>query len=1401
MKITLLLTTMLWILSFNQATAQQVLFKNQPKDSVIRSSPRMAAYEYVPGEIIVKFKDNVSIKSTGAKLKSASTITDALQVKYKVQKAEALFPGESRLKSAQMLTAPNGQKFLRPSLHNIYKLKIADEKQLMNAINDFKADSANVVYAEPNYIVSISNDKPIGPILTEADVQKMQQAKTTASFKAGSGSIVNDPLYSQQGYIPAIKADLVWPQTMGDTTQIIAILDTGVDWLHPDLKNKIWKNPNPNTMPDANGVVNDLRGWDFVNNDNNPMDDNSHGTHVAGIAAAETNNGIGIAGICPKAKIMPIKVFTSKGTGDVLTICKGIIYAYEHGATVINMSFGSYSKSTTLENVLINAFDRGSLLVASAGNDSYSIYDTDSRGFSLACYPAALSFVFGVQSDGVYSNYDPDGPVFSKYGVGYNYELKAPGTIFSTIPNGNYRIFTGTSMAAPIVSGIVSLYRSKYPEKSLEELWSDIIHSSNNIIDANEALFPTKKHIFLDLKSYELKDTIFNCDRDGFADANETINLFFEIRNTGNAVQNTFVKIKQANDGNLNNIEILNDSVYYGSIGVYRTLKNTLNPFNIKIKPNCQNNTDVSLDVTIGDDQSDSIYTQNIKFKVYNGSELSGILLRDTTLTPDKYWVINKSLRISQGVTLKILPGTTLEIHAPLDGRSSLIDNRGSFVAVGTPEKRVKIIGIDGNHYNMIDGNSTYSFADIDLNGYSIKGSKIENTTINNGWVIDISSINKSKITNLIARMEVDSITNSCYEKSPFGFNLSKNVYISDCTFDNLAIADNSYQAGSTIKNSLFTNIRNYNYIYNPPIYYTFKNTGYFVFVDKTSKNINKNSFLFNDVAAKFVKTTGSADMVTLSNQYWGTNNIEKIKNKYYDFNSNASLPYLNIEPKLIAPSDSCPGHVWKVLVNGKDAQDEAVDPVGVGKQRFDVYFNRTMNKDTIPQVSFGGIYPYTSNKINENGTWSDDGKIYTIYKTIKLTTGDGINQIRVAGAKQAGDWGWVIPVEDSRFSFIISAANSASVDFMATPGLGKVKLEWNNNNLEDGLGFNMYRMENINDSTLTRPVMINQTLITDTLYTDFNVLPNKRYYYYFKVLRTNMAETDSSKIVSAMPFTAIKGDANGDIKVDVLDIISIVSYLLGQNPTPFIFEAADVNNDKAVNVLDVVSVANIIKGPKSALVTEGKKYNPTLAYITLKPEIIQLKSDAQVTAFQFELQGIDLEKVKLSAALKGFELAYSIDSNKIKGVLYNLNGQTIPAGITDVIKIEAAAGSLTWGEVFGADPQGQYVTIMKKEDVSLTTEVSPFGLSVQPNPSGSDMHISFRLPETAYITVKVFNLLGEMVNQVMDNTLSAGNQQLLWNGTNGSGEKVKPGVYFIRVEAKGEKNQTIKENIKVVRL
>ena len=270
---------------------------------------------------------------------------------------------------------------------------------------------------------------------------------------------------------------------------MIAIIDTGVDLTHPDLKDNLWTNQaeaegEAGYDNDGNGFKGDVHGWDFINNTPNIRDNNMHGTHVAGIAAA-ANNGIGIIGANPLALIMPVSVMQSDGTGDVATIIQGINYAVANGATVLNLSLGTYANSHALRQALENAYSTA-VIVAAAGNDHKCINSTHHPNpcyGAAPMFPAAYSFVLGVQAtnqDGdlaSFSNYDDDGQFFSAVTTkndpdGFNYELKAPGTnMLSAIPGGKYKVLQGTSMAAPLVAGAISALKMVKDYETQEFLW------------------------------------------------------------------------------------------------------------------------------------------------------------------------------------------------------------------------------------------------------------------------------------------------------------------------------------------------------------------------------------------------------------------------------------------------------------------------------------------------------------------------------------------------------------------------------------------------------------------------------------------------------------------------------------------------------------------------------------------------------------------------------------------------------------------------------------------------------------------------------------------------------------------------------------------------------------------
>ncbi len=260
-----------------------------------------------------------------------------------------------------------------------------------------------------------------------------------------------------------IKAVSAWDSAKGDSDTVIAIIDTGVDMTHPDLVNKIVSS-----------------GHDFANDDDDATDDVWHGTHIAGIAAAETNNSLGIAGVAWNCKILPVKVTDATGDGYYSWIIDGITWATDHGANVINVSLGGDVDDPFLEEACKYARDKGVVVVAAAGND----------GIAAVSYPAAYdAYVLAVAA----SDYNDAITDFSSFGP--EVDVAAPGVyILGPAPQwyvGDgylpYLFASGTSMAAPHVSGLAALIRSLKPDLSVDDIMKVIRYTADDI---NKATYP-----------------------------------------------------------------------------------------------------------------------------------------------------------------------------------------------------------------------------------------------------------------------------------------------------------------------------------------------------------------------------------------------------------------------------------------------------------------------------------------------------------------------------------------------------------------------------------------------------------------------------------------------------------------------------------------------------------------------------------------------------------------------------------------------------------------------------------------------------------------------------------------------------------------------------------------------
>lgn len=284
--------------------------------------------------------------------------------------------------------------------------------------------------------------------------------------------VPNDPGYvsRQQPYLSRIAAGAAWDITEGRPEIIVAVLDTGVQMDHEDLAGAIWTNPGEipgNGIDDeGNGFVDDVHGWDFADNDNKPDDDHGHGTHVAGIAAARIDNGIGIAGIAGHATVMPVDVFKG-GIGTYEALIRAIIYATDNGARVINMSLGASSYSRGEEAAVDYAYEHGVVVVAAAGNS----------GREESHYPSAHVHAIAVSSTTADDNLSP----FSTRGDFV--DVAAPGSsIYSTYLGNFYQSLSGTSMATPHVSGLAALILSRDPDLTPDQVRA-IIESTADDLD------------------------------------------------------------------------------------------------------------------------------------------------------------------------------------------------------------------------------------------------------------------------------------------------------------------------------------------------------------------------------------------------------------------------------------------------------------------------------------------------------------------------------------------------------------------------------------------------------------------------------------------------------------------------------------------------------------------------------------------------------------------------------------------------------------------------------------------------------------------------------------------------------------------------------------------------------
>ena len=634
--------------------------------------------EYVANEVIVKFKHSSPVRiqrhNTTRRFVSASvTEVDMVLDSLGIFDVEDLMPLTGHMVSNKVMNV--GGKRLAPD-QNLSKLcnivfdtaKVATVDEAIMMLERLP----DVEYAEPNYIVRMMAASAEDTIYDHTDAK----------------SYTKEPLYSHQWGPGAINLPWLWEQPKSKKRPVIAILDTGVDIEHPDLKDNIWTNEAEingagGKDDDKNGFFDDIHGYDFVNNTGVITDRNGHGTHCAGIAAAVGNNGIGITGANPDALIMPVQVMAKNGTGSVSTIIKGIDYANANGADILSMSFGGCGYSSAEEEALRKAFYNGKYLIAAAGNSGSDIYEPCLVVQSLV-FPGAFSFVMGVMSTdksgklSSYSNYDSDGPYYADWAAEgstideaqtyWNYDIAAPGSkIMSTFLNGTYREMSGTSMSTPLVAGALSRLLQCRTYSSQESAMGVIIQNrdtvkSYNNLDVKASMEFDEMNVspVLVVTNYQIVDTINSGNGDGKPNPGETIEIYPTVRCIYGNAYGVSVQMHHGLNVDTTTLDLIQRKAELYNLSPGSSFRSKT-PIIAKVADHCENGYTIQLYSSIHFDSvpgiemsTSSAYARKLVLEIEETSYLSGVI--DTVL------ILGNIALASNGI-LEVLPGTTIYLN------------------------------------------------------------------------------------------------------------------------------------------------------------------------------------------------------------------------------------------------------------------------------------------------------------------------------------------------------------------------------------------------------------------------------------------------------------------------------------------------------------------------------------------------------------------------------------------------------------------------------------------------------------------------------------------------------------------------------------------------------------------
>jgi subtilisin family serine protease len=1210
----------------------------------------VAGRDFQPGQLVIKFRPQVQVRRSstgGAARASVGKLTDSPDLnrilsEQGITGLEPVFPEpEAALQRAGAV--PKDER----GLSRWYR---AETKQALKDTVDRLLTDPGVEAAEPDFLRKLAGTAPEAVAPSGPEPGQAARTGNPALRKMDGPSdtppnVSTDPLFSQQWHLSAAKVTDAWSYLQsqglppgGSRDVVVAVIDSGVDLNHPDFAANLWTNSREiagnGIDDDGNGYVDDVHGIDAITRTGNPMDDHGHGTHVAGIVAAQGHNNAGGVGVAYNVQVMPIKAAQYSGVLASSDIARAINYAVAQGADVINMSFGGYNRSQIEGDALAVAFGQ-CVLVAAAGNDSHS---NEAACLGAPMYPAAYNWVLGVMASTTggdladFSNSDciPHNSI--------EYELMAPGVdVMSTLPDGQYAAWDGTSMAAPVVSGIAALVRTKYADKDVYSsrfIMGQIAANAAPVADAFKALtVPPKPELsYLEHWLFDTTAQAANNDDDGIVDSGETVDLAIVIRNHWGKADQVTAKLEAYAEGAFQPdpyVTWITDTVDYGAVGSFnsddnglihdaqQTITGVQHPFRFQVSSSCPNDHLIPLKLKLtcrnGLDAGDTAtYTSVSQFFliVQRGRELPRIISSDMTLTKDYYWLVPDATLVESGVTFRATEGTQIQFGGitPNDpyneGVEPLIQANGTVILQGSASEPIELFASAfaadsrARLRNIAGGSIHLSYTRM-LNPELVSSSAADHCWFGQDksefggvpWIcVQADNISKTVFSKLgstvfpltlyCGNIKKENLFDNCYLNGAGALHYSSSAFLKNVKLLSSQWGDRTYLSSVIILD------------------------GY------VSESGRDNAFLNlwwdPDISHWMRFTTGGEGQPSvLQSNYWGTLSRTLIRAAISDHEDDFNRRHCIYEPILTDPPVTCYPFVADVQIS--TGGQENTSKVGAEPIVFRVIFNRDMDPSVQPQVSFGPDIPYTDYTARKvEGGWHD-ARTWVGTFNVTPVTGDGYQYIRVAGAVAAED-PWLVTGDDSeRFRFEIITSGTESMNLQATGGEGKVSISWMQDDFEMLAGYNLYRSPNPSNNF----ARLNGAIIpvSQRTWQDTAVTPGQAYYYKFTVVKTDMSESDFSNLAAGTPLDTIP---------PVITHNPVTSAAPGLPLTLF----ADVTDNVSVQSVSLQfrEIGETVYASRSMTRTTGSRHSATLegSRITLAGLEYYLEASDGVTTARF---------------------------------------------------------------------------------------------------------------------------------------------------------------------------------------